>query len=898
MKYRDVRAAERRDGGRVIVPFQREKHQKRGVLTLNDQYGEGYQDGRQEQSAAPRRRRRRADDVQASPQSEPVQPVAAPEAPEMPAQEAPMRRTPPPGMRASQRHPADDEGYAMGDEDYTFDDEEEFDDADDADEGREPSRRRGQGCLLAALGAVVVVLVLCICGWFFLPDLRDALLERVGITVQDDLSAYSAFELTAEPQTVDVGREVVFTVKTTKNVGCVRLTDNTGAQLALVPQSGAAFQVVDASEGLVWTIPVTFSAPYDGSVIAYAAADADSVLSMPAEQSAVTAVTVLEPAPTVEPTLEPTAEPTPAPTAEPTPAPTVEPTLMPTVVPAVALQAEETPTPTVAPTVEPTSAPTAEPTPTPAPTPTPTPVPTPTPSPTPVPTPTPSPTPVPYRVYSVAPAPSADPTLLEVASTVLVDGAEQENINREISMGDPEEYGRQDGVLTFRGGPMRQNAAFGAAEITEGALEVVWSTRTSGLLRGEDDAIYQGYGWTGQPLIVKWHMEIREMMNLYENKRTVTGLKEVIMPSMDGKIYFFDLDDGKATRDPIDLGYPFAATAAVDTSGYPLLFAGQSLSVLQDNTGTIGMRVYNLIDQSQIYFETGRNALANNRSGSVNSSALLERDTDTLLYTGENGLLYTIGLNTAFDLAAGTLELDPQTVAYRYESSLSDEAGISGSVAMYGNYVYFADNAGLLQCVDVNTMQCLWAVDLGDATPSTVALEDEGDGNIALYVANTIQNRGKSGDVSIRRYDALTGEMAWEYLIACKFNRDNTAGAMSSPIIGQGDINDMVVYTINQTGEEDLASVIALDKQTGEELWNQPLDAYSYSSPTAVYSTDGKGYIFQGDENGTLRLMDGFTGSTISTISLGSPIVGSPAAYNDIVVVGTSTGRICGVRIK
>ncbi len=894
MKYRDVRAAERRDGGRVIVPFQREKHQKRGVITLNDQYGEGYQDGRQEQSATPRRRRRRPDDVQASQQSVHEQPAAAQEAPAQ--QETPMRRTPPPGIRATRQNSAEDEGYAMGDVDYTFDDDEE--EFDDVDEEREPPRRKGQGCLLAVLAAVVIVLVLCICGWFFLPDLRDALLERVGITVQDDLSAYSAFELTAEPQTVDVGRKIVFTVKTTKNVGCVRLTDNTGAQLALVPQSGASFQVVDAAEGLVWTIPVTFGMPYDGAVIAYAAADADSVLAMPAEQSAVTAVTVLEPAPTVEPTPVPTVEPTPAPTAEPTLAPTSEPVT--TVVPAVALQAVQTPEPTVeptpAPTVAPTPAPTAEPTP--EPTPTPTPVPTPTPSPTPVPTPTPSPTPVPYRVYSVVPASTADPALLEVASTVLVDGVEQENISREISMGDPAEYGRQDGVLTFRGGPMRQNAAFGAAEITEGALEVVWTTRTSGLLRGDDEQIYQGYGWTGQPLIVKWHKEIREMMNLYESKRTVTGLKEVIMPSMDGKIYFFDLDDGKATRDPIDLGYPFTATAAVDTSGYPLLFAGQGLSVLEGNTGTIGMRVYNLIDQSQIYFETGRNALANNKSGSVNSSALLERGTDTLLYTGENGLLYTIGLNTAFDLAAGTLELDPQTVAYRYESSLSDEAGISGSVAMYGNYVYFADNAGLLQCVDVNTMQCLWAVDLGDATPSTVALEDEGDGNVALYVANTIQNRGRSGDVSIRRYDALTGEMAWEYLIACKFNRDNTAGAMSSPVIGQGDINDMVVYTINQTGDEDLASVVALDKRTGEELWNQPLDAYSYSSPTAVYSTDGKGYIFQGDQNGTLRLMDGFTGSTISTISLGSPIVGSPAAYNDIVVVGTTTGRICGVRIK
>ena len=115
MKYRDVRAAERRDGGRVIVPFQREKHQKRGVITLNDQYGEGYQDGRQEQSATPRRRRRRPDDVQASQQSVHEQPAAAQEAPAQ--QETPMRRTPPPGIRATRQNSAEDEGYAMGDVD-------------------------------------------------------------------------------------------------------------------------------------------------------------------------------------------------------------------------------------------------------------------------------------------------------------------------------------------------------------------------------------------------------------------------------------------------------------------------------------------------------------------------------------------------------------------------------------------------------------------------------------------------------------------------------------------------------------------------------------------------------------------------------------------------------------
>ncbi|WP_102411015.1 PQQ-binding-like beta-propeller repeat protein [Beduinella massiliensis] len=484
-----------------------------------------------------------------------------------------------------------------------------------------------------------------------------------------------------------------------------------------------------------------------------------------------------------------------------------------------------------------------------------------------------------------------------MTTSVIANGAEQESASQKISMGNPEEYGRQDGVLTFRNGPMRQNASFGAADISDETLELAWSSKT-GMVAGEGKTIYQGSDWTGQPLIVKWHKEIRELMNLKDSKKSITGLKEVILPAMDGKIYFLDLDDGKPTRDPIELGYPFRATAAVDTSGYPMLFAGQGISQLRSNTGTIGMRVYNLIDQTQIYFESGRNALANVSSGAVDSSALLERDSNTLVYTGENGLLYTIGLNTEFDLAEGTLKIDPETVAYRYKSNLKGTQGIVSSVAMYGNYAYFADNLGVLQCVDLNTMECLWAVDVTDATCSTVALEDEGDGTIALYTANTIQKRERSGDVSIRRYDALTGVLEWEYTIKCKYSSDNTAGAMSSPVVGQGDISDMVVYTINQTGEEEMASVIALDKLTGEELWNQPLDAYSYSSPTAVYTTDGKGYIVQGDTNGTLRLMDGFTGSTLSTVALGSPIVGSPAAYNDMVVVGTSTGRICGIKLK
>ena len=57
-------------------------------------------------------------------------------------------------------------------------------------------------------------------------------------------------------------------------------------------------------------------------------------------------------------------------------------------------------------------------------------------------------------------------------------------------------------------------------------------------------------------------------------------------------------------------------------------------------------------------------------------------------------------------------------------------------------------------------------------------------------------------------------------------------------------------------------------------------------------------YLVMGDDNGTLRLMDGFTGSTISTVDLGSPIQSSPAAYGNKIIVGTTGGLLYFVDLK
>ena len=123
---------------------------------------------------------------------------------------------------------------------------------------------------------------------------------------------------------------------------------------------------------------------------------------------------------------------------------------------------------------------------------------------------------------------------------------------------------------------------------------------------------------------------------------------------------------------------------------------------------------------------------------------------------------------------------------------------------------------------------------------------------------------------------------------------------MGSPLVGEGDISDLVIFNVNQVVDDKTAYAVvyALDKETGEEVWSQPLDVASVSSPVAVYQPDGKSYIVLGDDNGTLRLMDGFTGLTLSTVNLGSAIQASPAVYGNRIVVGTTGGMVYFVNIE
>ena len=92
--------------------------------------------------------------------------------------------------------------------------------------------------------------------------------------------------------------------------------------------------------------------------------------------------------------------------------------------------------------------------------------------------------------------------------------------------------------------------------------------------------------------------------------------------------------------------------------------------------------------------------------------------------------------------------------------------------------------------------------------------------------------------------------------------------------------------------------MLALDKQSGEVIWEWEMPHYAWSSPVDVYTEEGEGFLLQADSVGNLYILSCETGEILNSINLGSNIEASPAVFNDTLVVATRGGSIYGVKIK
>ena len=507
------------------------------------------------------------------------------------------------------------------------------------------------------------------------------------------------------------------------------------------------------------------------------------------------------------------------------------------------------------------------------------------------------------QTMEVAPTENTDPDNWQIRWEIFDGGVLQPTYHREeeISFGDPEDYFALPGVSTFRGNNYRNSATYGIATIKEKKLSTIW-TKDTGVIEGGS---WSGNGWTGQPLVVKWDSDTKKIMNLYPAKQSKEDLVEVIYASLDGVIYFLDLEDGTPTRDPINVGMCFKGAGTLDPRGYPVLYVGSG----DENAAGQRPRMFiiSLIDGKILYQYGHQDELAcradNDRWCAFDSAPLIHAETDTLIWPGESGNLYTIKLNTKYDKKAGTLAIAPDApVLTRYMTGRTNAdsywLGYEASANIVGNYLYVSENGGMFFCIDLNTMELVWAQDTKDDSNSSPVFVDG-----AIFTAPSLhwtKNSNNQGNISIYKLDATNGEILWEKSYAVHTVEGVSGGIQSSPLLGREGTNleGMIFYGISRTNTMDSGTLVALDTETGKELWRLDMTYYAWSSPVGVYDKEGNGYIVLCDSNGTAHFIDGKTGKVVNTLYLGGLVEASPVVYENMIVVGTRLKKICGIRIK
>jgi len=469
-------------------------------------------------------------------------------------------------------------------------------------------------------------------------------------------------------------------------------------------------------------------------------------------------------------------------------------------------------------------------------------------------------------------------------------------------------YTSLEGVTTFRGSCFRQDPFYGVAEVTDGKLQIQWNRETFSVGKGEGgkySGVWTGSGWTGQALVVRWDNETKAVMNMFDSAKAKEGLIEVIYATMDGNIYFYDMETGEPTRNKIVMGVPFKGSGSIDPRGIPVLYVGQGDHYSADGKAAKAYAI-SLVDGKVLArFGAKPDSFALRTWHAYDSAAIVDGDTDTLFYPGENGILYRVKLNTKFDKAAGTLTMDPESpVKLRYHSNRTDSGGYwlgyESSAVAWRNYIYVCDNAGYMQCIDVNTMKVVWVQDIWDDTNATPCLEEDPENGTAyLYVGNTLDNKADGngyGKVAFFKIDACTGKIIWQAESNIYTTSSITGGYQASAILGRGELDGLVVTTLCSYGNGNSGTVIAYDKNTGEQVWTFKLSGYAWSSPVALYDANGKAYIVQCNSAGNIYVLDGH-GNQLDVINVESNIESSPVAFDNYIVIGTRVKGIFGLRI-
>jgi len=379
------------------------------------------------------------------------------------------------------------------------------------------------------------------------------------------------------------------------------------------------------------------------------------------------------------------------------------------------------------------------------------------------------------------------------------------------SVGEP--WGDVVGLTMFRGNPTR--TFYGSGPVPRSAPSVAWKFPDDPMCGqspvGQENKVWCGSGWTGQPVV--WERP--------------DGITEVIFGAYDKQIHFLDAETGERTRPDFDMGDIIKGSVTLDPDGYPLLYTGS-----RDPR----FRVIAL-DAEEPYEVWSLHAKSVDGiwNDDWDSNPVI---VDDIMYEGgENSWWFAVKLNRGYD-ADGKVTVDPQVVYQipAWTDELTEIFGrqhsVENSTAVFEQRAYFTTSAGRVVGVDVSDIESgngeiffdFWN---GDDTDSTINIDSDG----YLYVVshadtakknNTAARRVREvGDLAKLDPDNPDDPVMWSVHLSAARGQD--AGAWATPALHAG---AGLLFVATDAGD-----LIAVDTMTGETVWEDFIGGNAWSSP-------------------------------------------------------------------
>ena len=426
-----------------------------------------------------------------------------------------------------------------------------------------------------------------------------------------------------------------------------------------------------------------------------------------------------------------------------------------------------------------------------------------------------------------------------------------------------------EGLLTFRGNPTNTYYGTGPIPITP---EIKWTYPDSPMCSASTDlgvtSTWCGNGWTGQPVI--WERP--------------DGITELIFGAYDRRLHFLDAESGRPTRSPILTGDIIKGTPTIDPDGYPLVYFGS-----RDNL----LRIVALDRTEPVVIWEVEAKLSEGRwNDDWDASPRIVND---IMFEGaENGLFHIFRLNRNYD-ELGLVTVDPELLLkmVTYNERLLNDIGpgypavsVENTSAIFEGRVYFANSAGRVIGLDIELVLAgvpaeeaiVFDYWVGDDVDASIVIDEEGMLYVSVEYERYLDRAKELGQlIKLDPYNETDPYLWGMYSLT---EPPAKGGLWSTPALGKE-----VLYAVTNKG-----FLIAVDRETGEEVWVFEIGAGSWSSPAIV-----DGHLIVAGNNGLVH--DFFIGGDERTPVLqwtfqvgNGHIESTPAVWNGMIYLGNRDG--------